>query len=373
MSALLEYMNKHENPVGLIHEEFGIRVKSYDNGFYVFNYSQIDSPKTNPVVMESRGAILKEVHGVWTYFARPFKRFFNYGEAPDTLTDFKFERSEVMEKADGSLIKIWYDGMNWQIATRGTAYAESENYTGELFRDLVLGSLGSTVEEFQWYAQDHLTRGMTHMYELISPNNRVVTPYDKSELVYLGSVDNMTGEFSYQEWCVFCSGMREVKTYCLNSVESCVEAAKELDGLSEGFVVRDLKSGQAVKIKSPLYVAAHHARGDYGLTPKKAAKLVVTNESDEYLKYFPEDEDKIGSVQHHWDVIKGFIHNVWNFEVSGIESQKDFAMRVKDLPYSAVMFRARSHNEDPIKVLHSMPEKYKMDLLIGWMEKANEH
>ena len=257
----------------------------------------------------------------------------------------------------------------WNIATRGTAYAESENYTGQVFRDMVLDAFGLTEDEFQKEADKNLYMDETHLYEFTSPDNRVVTPYKKPEMVYLGSVDNDLGDFGFTAGLF--GNCRETKRFYLGSAEAYIEAAKELDGLQEGFVVRDLVSGQAVKIKSPLYVAAHHLRGDYGLTPKKIARLVVTNETAEYLKYFPEDSEKIEKVDHHWEVINTFIEHVW-MSVRGIETQKEFAKEVVMLPYSAVLFSARKMKENPIKVLNSQSEKYKMDLLLGWMEKTIE-
>lgn len=377
MSELIKFLSSFDTPddaLSAIQEELGIKVKVYDSGLTVFNYSQIDSPKMNPVVRECRGVILRcdRKNNEWYFVCRTFNRFFNYGEAPETLTDFDLTRCVMMEKADGSLIKVYRDKGRWFIGTRGTAYAESENYTGELFCDLVLDSFGFSESEFISYTEDYLPRGMTHMYEFTSPDNRVVTPYTKSEMVYLGSVDNDTGAISSVEQCVF-GVCREAEEFDISSMEDCVEASKELKDLQEGYVVRDLQSGQMVKVKSPLYVAAHHLRGDVGLTPKKIAKLVVTNETAEYLKYFPEDTTKVQLVDDQWQVIQGFINNVWLCD-KDIESQKEFALAVKDLPYQGVLFRARKESSDPIKVLHSMPESYKMKLLIEWMErtKSNE-
>ena len=271
MSALINYLNKFSSPdlaMAAITKELGIKVKEYDDGLVVFNYSQIDSPKTDEVVRECRGAILRYEDGEWYFYCRPFKRFYNYGEAPETMEGFDWSKAEGYEKADGSLIKIYMNPSNeWNIATRGTAYAESENYTGQVFRDMVLDAFGLTEEEFQREANKNLYMGETHLYEFTSPDNRVVTPYEKPEMVYLGSVDNDLGDFGFTAGLV--GNCREVKRFYLGSPEDFIAAASELDGLQEGFVVRDLVSGQAVKIKAPLYVAAHHMRGDYGLTPKK--------------------------------------------------------------------------------------------------------
>ena len=52
------YTKAYEGVVSL-ESEFGIQVKEYpEEGLYVFNYSQIESPKMHPIVMECRGLIL---------------------------------------------------------------------------------------------------------------------------------------------------------------------------------------------------------------------------------------------------------------------------------------------------------------------------
>jgi T4 RnlA family RNA ligase len=363
----LEYLSgfvSKEIALEAITEELGIKVKEYDSGLIVLSYNQINSPKTHPVVMECRGLILEYVDSEFKVVCRPFKRFFNHGEAPDTLTDFSFDRSEVMEKPDGSLIKCFHHDGKWEIATRGTAYAESENYTGAKFRSMVLESLSMDETEFQYEcSHSGLDVNATHLYEFTSPDNRIVTPYEKAELVYLGSVCSETGSIFDGNTL----SVRDAESYPLSSLEDCVKAAAELDGLKEGFVVRDLKSGQMVKIKSPLYVAAHHLRGDHGLTPKKIIKLVVTNETAEYLSYFAEDEVKVKPYQLQWDIIKASI--TIEYEANKlIDDKKEFALKVKDLPYSAVLFQSKAKNISPENVLLSQGESYKIKLLTNCME-----
>ena len=49
MSKLIEYLNRFATPElakESITGALGIKVKEYDDGLTVFNYSQIDSPKT---------------------------------------------------------------------------------------------------------------------------------------------------------------------------------------------------------------------------------------------------------------------------------------------------------------------------------------
>jgi hypothetical protein len=93
----------------------------------------------------------------------------------------------------------------------------------------------------------------------------------------------------------------------------------------------------------------------------------VTNESDEYTKYFPEDFIKIKPYQDEWEFIKKTItshHEVLKL----LTDQKEFAMVAKNFQFSGVLFMARKNQENPVKVLNRQKEKYRMELLRCFME-----
>ncbi len=86
-------------------------------------------------------------------------------------------------------------------------------------------------------------------------------------------------------------------------IEECIQTSLNLKDLEEGYVIYE-NSIPIYKIKSPSYVAIHHLRGE-GLCPKKIAELILINETDEYLKYFPEDE-------HHFILYKKVLEESLN-------------------------------------------------------------
>ena len=76
-------------------EELGIKVKSYpEEGLLVLNYSQIDSPKSHPVVMECRGLILDMEFNV---VSRSMCRFFNLGEVPESQAHIDLSKAVLRE------------------------------------------------------------------------------------------------------------------------------------------------------------------------------------------------------------------------------------------------------------------------------------
>lgn len=180
--------------------DLGIIVRDYpDEGLAMLNYNQIDSPKTHPVVIECRSLILdKKTTNV---ISRSFDRFFNYGEVLEETEQVDFSRSVILEKCDGSLIKIyWCPNTNrWEISTRSQAFGEMQHSTSvKTFRDEVIEAGGFVDENtFQSICYHYFNVANTYIFELIGPTNRIVTPYTHAELVLLSVRRN---NYPYQEY-----------------------------------------------------------------------------------------------------------------------------------------------------------------------------
>lgn len=374
MKNLLEYLES--NPIHSLTEEFGITVKQYEQeGLYVLNYSQIDSPKTHPIVMECRGIILDTAYNV---VCLPFDRFFNLGEALDITGDFNFNTSVAYEKADGSLIKVYYWDGSWRIATRGTAFAETENYTGEKFETLVLKALG--FERLQQFSEAlksvSIPRSITFLFEYCSPHNRIVTPYTKDELICLGARYDWGEELKDSKLSMLisyfnsvCDNVRRAEEYKLSDEDSVKKFVNSLPDLKEGVVCKDLSTGLRIKVKADLYVAIHRLRGDSLPTPKRIMNLIVTNETEEYLSYFPENQELFDPYILHFEkMMKEILDNFSVF--NKIEDQKEFASKVKDLCYSGVLFSARRSSLSPEKCFYNLDVNKRIKLLDKYIEST---
>ena len=347
--------------------ELGIKIKSYDRStghkFHVLNYNQIESPKNHPIADQCRGLILWEVDGLFKVVCRPFKRFYNIGECPEAQEHIDWDTSTVMEKLDGSLIKIWYDHVNesWEIATRGTAFGESQTMLGKEYRELAIEAMKEIDSEamFQTVANTILSPYHTYLFELIGPENRIVTPYKKNELVYLATVVNGNGnvEPAHNRIHAIVNFFgRSAKSFKLNSPSDIIEASKNMDDLEEGFVVYDQFNVPVCKVKSPMYVAVHHIRGE-GLSRKRIIDLVLTNEVDEYLTYYPEDKKVIDPYVQSYNRFFREINWAWNkinpLVTEGV-SRKEIARRVKDLPYSMLIFKAIDKDVHPVDIWNNL-------------------
>lgn len=358
-----------------LESELGIRVKAYpEEGLYVFNYSQIDSPKMHPIVMECRGLILNEDLEI---VCLPFSRFFNSGEALEITSKFNIVNSIVYEKLDGSLCKVYHDGKTWQIGTRGTAFAESENYTGEVFQKLILNAFGSkSLHDFNNSLESsYIPHTWTLIFEYTSPMNRVVTPYKEDCMYLIGARDNPTlaDLHSVPDSIVdalkyYGLNVKLPKTFKFDNQDEMKEFVNSLDGLQEGVVALDTTSSIRIKLKADQYVAVHRLRGESLPTPKRILGLVVTNETEEYLAYFPEERERFMPYMESFQKLKSRILEIHNL-AKVIDDQKEFALYVKDYVFSSVLFQARKNSEAPIRVLNTQDVSRKVKLMESWMSQ----
>ena len=346
-----------ENGLEELKAQFAIKVTEYDDRV-VLNYCQIDSPKNHPITNECRALMLEK--DTWRPMRRAFDRFFNYGEC-DTDKTFDFSNAVALEKLDGTIIPMSYDGKEWGVSTRKMGYAEGEATSGRTFYEIVKETLQLQYGVFLSEHNSMLTffwPHLTYIWELCGPENRIVVPYTRNKLVLLGVRDTETGEeWSYDLIEEFANlrGIMIPKKYNLSSLEDVnvlIEEIKNSDTpIDEGFVcVNYSETGDhyRVKIKNPSYLAIHHMRDNGGsLNPKSVLTLVLNNNQEEYLSYFPEDKPIFDDVEKVVadSVIR--LETLWE-ELKDIENQKEYALALQskiseDLkPFTGILFRLRS-------------------------------
>jgi len=203
----------------------------------IFNYTQSCqfAKAWDDVTRQCRGLILNVKTG--EVIARPFPKFFNYSEHVNYKWPIPNDTPVVSEKLDGSLgILYVLNGKTW-IATRGSFMSEQAVWATNWFRENV---------EFEG-----LEPGLTNLFEIIFPENRIVVNYDFSGLVYLGTIENETGNTVEVNWS---EPIRKAKTIPSTSIE---ELIKLDEPNSEGFVIYYPKENVRMKIKFPEYVRLH--------------------------------------------------------------------------------------------------------------------
>lgn len=318
----------------LIQEPYCLQIKE-DGDYIMFSYNQIRSDFNIGLVREARGIIFRK--GAWEVpVCWAFNKFGNYGES--YAPEIDWETAFVSEKVDGSLMKVWWDN-EWHISTNGTIDAfkapihdvKMLNF-GEYFMT-ALKKYYEKPSEFFAGLETH----RTYLFELVGPYNRVVVPHDEPDLYFLGARTNSSGEEYYCTDLVagsLCLGsFKRPRQYALTSLADCLNAAETKSWDDEGFVVADAH-GNRVKIKSPAYVLAHFMRNNNVITRRHIIRVIVENETAEFLCYAADYKDILEETQG----LMNAFHNVGNKlaemcrTTATILHRGDYARMVKTAP-----------------------------------------
>lgn len=231
----------------------------------IFNYSDKTQYANhwNDVTMVTRGLIVNnETRAV---LARPFRKFFNYGDEANTgQLDPDAELYGYSNKYDGSL-GIGYvrpDGVP-AIATRGSFSSEQAIHASALLLTDAYSDLGYDIREGSGH--------QTVLFEIIYPENRIVLDYgDRDELVWLGDSDVETGEVSMKS-----DGRATLRELVASTRPN-----------SEGWVAW-IDPFTAVKIKQDDYLALHRAISS--MTPKEVWRQMQAGTFEGFAAGLPDE------------------------------------------------------------------------------------
>ena len=213
---------------------------------YIWNYTPrcTYDRAWDEVTMQARGLITT---GDGTIKARPFAKFFNYGERDEPLPNEPFT---VTEKMDGCLGVLYFIGDTPHIATRGSFTSWQAIRATKILHENYIGL------EFM---QDK-----TYLFEVIMPQGRIVVDYGEMEdLVLLAIINTETGEeysihSPYPIW-----PFPVVKRYTFPPIIGSADIPRLSSLVSsfseenrEGFVVR-FESGLRLKMKFEEYLRLH--------------------------------------------------------------------------------------------------------------------
>lgn len=290
---LRDFILSHDNWEELLSTApYNLKI-SRDGDYIMFKYNQLYSDFKIPLVREARGIIFRESN--WDCVSQKFLKFGNYGES--YCPDIDWSTASVQEKIDGSLIGVFYDN-GWHICTNGTIDAFKSNLNDvkyQNFGQLVLDAIR------QVYHNEHsffetLDKNFTYMFELVSPYNRVVIPYETTKLYFLGLRDMRTGKELFPKASPISHYFAIPKRYSLHSLEDVQNTANKLGWDEEGFVVCD-KNFNRVKIKSPQYVMAHYVRNNGVINTERLVQVVLDGEQEEFLTYASDYANELHEIE----------------------------------------------------------------------------
>lgn len=294
----------------------------------IFNYTQECqfSRKWDDVTLQCRGLIMNV--DTDEIIARPFPKFFNYDEHIATGGAVPLENPMVYEKFDGSLgILYFLDGQPW-ISTRGSFTSDQALWATQWFRKNV---------------PDRVDDGLTHLFEIIYPQNRIVVNYDFSGLVFLAALQKHDGKaVSGMSWS---EPLRNALVLPVTDVGQ-IKGIDSEDG--EGYVLHFPMTDMRLKIKFPTYVKLHKImtglseKGIWELLREKgidtAPGEIVEDVPDEFFKWLNEVVSRM--QKEYYD-----IRDITDLQFVAIKkklgtdaSRKEYADEIKKMQYPALGF-----------------------------------
>jgi RNA ligase len=301
----------------MIDERFVSVQKHPDADLFIYNYTakaQYDR-MWNDITLQCRGLILdKEINII----ARPFRKFFNLEELP--ADEMPNEPFEVYEKLDGSLGILYWLNNEPFIATRGSFISQQALRGGKILR--------------RKYAHTfhQLDKGVTYLFEIIYPENRIVIDYGaEDDLILLAAIDNVTGN----DLPVPDIGFPIVKKY---SGIADIDALKQLDEANrEGFVVK-FKNGLRAKLKFKEYLRIHRiVTGVSNITIWE--HLAEGRPFDELLEKVPDEfydwvKKTIDELTNRYNAILAESKNAFK----QLDTRKETALYFQTQKYPSVLF-----------------------------------
>lgn len=366
---LLEFIQNHPNDweEKLSSDPYNLKI-SRDGPYVMLKYNQLSSDFSNPIVREARGIIFREDN--WKCVRRAFDKFFNYGELNAAEVDWN--TAKVQTKIDGSLISAWFDDKKWHYSTSGTIDVYKAP-TG----DIKLPTFGDVLEEAfrnnsitKEIFEQSASRRVCYTFELVSPQTRVVIPYEKPDLYFIGYRTMKTECEMNPKESLVSAFFKTPKEYDFHSAQDVVDSAKELPWDEEGYVVVDSNFNR-VKIKSPAWLVAHYARSNNLISKESLIQVILDGEQEEFLVYANDYREELESVEQE---MEDFVKDL---DDAAREMKKKYAAEVIKYPKSIQPYLfSKVNNQNAsdwvkenmsaskwIKYLETRKERYNMEEL----------
>jgi RNA ligase len=229
------------------------RVSAHRQGNFVgFKYTNetIYAQDWDLVTLNARGIVFNTMTG--EVVARPFKKFFNYQEFFDEEGNHSllYEKlpaewkqnisgpARYMEKVDGSLGIVFWNGTKWQVKTAGSFDSAQALWAQKWFDE--------NVDPL------YMIQTRTYLFEIVCNEDIHPIHYDYEGMVLLSVISNKTGEeYSLEEIKQTAQLLKVhiVQIYDFEHFEDAVQWAKKLPKTKEGLVIT-FDNGFKTKAKS---------------------------------------------------------------------------------------------------------------------------
>jgi RNA ligase len=315
---------------------------------YILNYTEHAQfvGKWNKATRRCRGLI---IDGDYNIIARPFEKFFNYGQyqADVFLNDY---RVEITDKLDGSLGIYWQYQGHHGIATRGSFDSDQAIHATKIWN-----------EKYNF----KIAEDWTYLFEIVYPANRIVLDYaDMDDLILLGVMDIHEGSVIPSKSVHTWRGPKTT-TYPFATLSEALAAPPRAN--AEGYVVYFPDLDYRVKIKQEDYVALHKIVT--GLTKRRIWESMKSGKTlEDLLEIVPDEwhswlDQTFGDIMAEFNKLMSTINDQfetalfqvhhWYLDETDIgfrAARKRFAEETSGMQYQGFMFQLLDNKDITEKV-----------------------
>lgn len=292
-----------------------VSVQTHPSGeLKIYNYTKTASYSRtwNAVTLASRGLITDNDGNI---VARPFTKFFNYGELTDEeQRDLgKQGKITIYDKLDGSMGISYPDPTTGEmcIATRGSFASEQAEHATQVMKDRYNGT---------WEPdKDH-----TYLFEVIYPDNKIVLNYgEMDDVVLIGKVNKKTGVSvplsEVSEW----KGQR-AQTFEGDTLDDALAMPPRPN--AEGVIMHVHSTDGRVKLKQEDYVKMHAMK--YQFTTKKVWRSLKDKTNADLRgsleeEFIPHYDKAVADIQRQHKSIKDGVESKYQSVMSTLPPQAD--------------------------------------------------
>lgn len=279
-------------------------------GYWILNYLQGPRNDYNRLV---RGMVVKKPEPGWSgdeldlIRSFPFTRFFNHGEKEAAPVDLS--NAEMLEKLDGTMVGVFFPEGNpsdphfhtRKMSSVNSADMEKKitSFHGKEFKFLPV--IKTYVDKLSFSENDV---NFTYVFEFLHEVSFVLTKYKPEQygLYLLGARNVKTHkELTEDELDAVAKRIGSNRPRRYDAVADFSEIEKMFDLASqetpdfEGYIFRDKKTGNRIKVKDPKYVKKHHLLDDTSY--KALIPKILEGEEDEVLAYFPHFTNRVEEIK----------------------------------------------------------------------------
>lgn len=368
---LVDFIKTHKNWKELLsNPPYSINIKNNNPkhpDWYLFKYSQYATDFSYDVSKACRGVVLQINESGVKGVCIPFQKFFNLGEGNAAEIDWN-NPVEVSLKYDGCLIKL--SKFNGEINFFTNGSMETDVIASEAINNgLVSGSktfqdlIDKCIEKHnasEWVK--NIPEGITFMFELFGPENRIIVDYKESDLRLIGCYDHSNPD-DPNSWFEYSTVEAKKKFnipfevpefYSFKNIDDVISELETWGKDKEGVVIRDTHFNR-VKIKSNQYRALKYAR-EGGFTDKGLYNSYFDGTLDDALAVWEDVKDKAEQLKEKMNDFVDWLNKKYSEALSEKNNRltkKEVALKWKDLKCKNILFEGYDENHKTLKMFQN--------------------